>query len=82
VHMISGPRAGMTIELDRVVATFGKPGRSSAVLVRRPQGYFLAHVEGRRAPRVNGQSVGKEVRPVGDGDVIEVADEKFKFEVD
>lgn len=82
VHMVSGPRAGTTIELDRVVATFGKPGHRSAVLVRRPHGYFLVHVEGRRAPRVNGQPSGKEARQVNDGDVIEVADEKFQFAVD
>jgi pSer/pThr/pTyr-binding forkhead associated (FHA) protein len=82
VHMMSGPRAGMTIELDRVVATFGTSGHRSAVLVRRPHGYFLAHVEGRRAPRINGRPAGKEARRVYDGDVIEVADEKFKFAVD
>ena len=82
VHIVSGRRAGTTIELDRVVATFGKPGHRSAVLVRRPHGYFLAHVEGRRALRVNGQPAGKEARRVNDGDVIEVADEKFHFAVD
>ena len=82
VHMVTGPRAGTTIELDRVVARFGKPGHRSAVLVRRPHGYFLAHVEGRRAARVNGQPAGREARRVNDGDVIEVADEKFQFAVD
>jgi len=82
VYMVSGPRAGMTIELDRVVAAFGKPGRRSAVLVRRPHGYFLVHVQGRRPPRVNDQPAGKEARRVNDGDVIEVADEKFQFAVD
>jgi pSer/pThr/pTyr-binding forkhead associated (FHA) protein len=82
VTMLSGPRAGMTIELDRVVTTFGKPGRRSAVLVRRPHGYFLAHVEGRRAPRVNGQPAGREARRVNAGDVIEVADERFQFVMD
>ncbi len=82
VHLLTGPRAGTTIELDRVVARFGKPAHRSAVLVRRPHGYFLVHVEGRRAPRVNGQPAGKEARRVKDGDVIEVADEKFQFAVD
>ena len=82
VYMVTGPRAGTTIELDRVVARFGKPGHRSAVLVRRPHGYFLAHVEGRRAARVNGQPAGKKARRVYDGDVIEVADEKFQFAVD
>ena len=81
VYMTRGPRAGTTISLDRVIAAFGSPGRHSAVLVRRPQGYFLVHVEGGRAPRVNGQSAGKEARRVEDGDVIEVADEKFQFAV-
>ncbi len=82
VHMVSGPRAGTAIALDRVVAAFGKRGRCSALLVRRPQGYFLAHVEGRRVPRVNGQPAGKEARRLEDGDVIEVADEKFRFALD
>ena len=82
VYMVTGPRAGTTIELDRVVARFGKPGHRSAVLVRRPHGYFLAHVEGHRAARVNGQPAGKKARRVNDGDVIEVADEKFQFAVD
>jgi len=81
VYMVTGPRAGMTIELDRVVTKFGKPGHRSAVLVRRPHGYFLAHVEGRRSARVNGQPAGKEARRLNDGDVIEVADEKFQFAV-
>jgi pSer/pThr/pTyr-binding forkhead associated (FHA) protein len=81
-YMLSGPRSGMTIELDRVVARFGKPGRVSAVLVRRPQGYFLAHVEGRRTPRVNGQPAGREARRINAGDVIEVADERFKLVMD
>ena len=82
VHMLGGPRAGTTIELDRVVAKFGRPGHCSAVLVRRPHGYFLAHVEGRRAPRVNARPAGKEAKRVNDGDVIDVADEKFRFAVD
>ena len=83
VSVLSGPRAGTTIELDRVVARFGKPGHCSAVLVRRPQGYFLAQVEGRRAPRVNGQPVGREAHHrIDAGDVIEVADEKFEVALD
>jgi pSer/pThr/pTyr-binding forkhead associated (FHA) protein len=82
VHLFTGPRAGTTIELDRVVARFGKSAHRSAVLVRRPHGYFLVHVEGRRTPRVNGQPAGKDARRVNDGDVIEVADEKFQFAVD
>jgi hypothetical protein len=79
VRVIAGSRAGGTIELDRVVATFGRPGDQVAVITRRPHGYFITHVEGRRYPRVNRQSIDKEARALHHGDVIEVADEKLEF---
>ena len=82
VRMIAGNRAGDTIALDRVVATFGRPGAQLAVVTRRPHGYFITHVEGRRYARINGQSVGKEARALQHGDVIEVADEKLEFLLD
>ena len=82
VRVIAGSRAGETIELDRVVATFGRPGRQLAVIARRPHGYFITHVEGRRLPRVNRRSVGKDARALHHGDVIEVADQKFEFLLD
>ena len=79
IKIIAGKRAGSIVELDRVVATLGKRGDRLAVLTRRPQGYFITHVEGRRYPRVNGQSVGKEARMLQNGDIIEFADEKLQF---
>jgi len=82
VRVITGSRAGHTITLDRVVATFGKPGKGLAVVARRPQGYFITHVEGRRHPRVNRQSIGAETRPLRNGDVIDVADESLEFLLD
>jgi FHA domain len=82
VRAIAGNRAGSVIELDRVVATFGKPGHQLAVVTRRPHGYFITHVEGRRCARVNRQSVGNEVRLLHNGDIIEVADEKLQFFLD
>ena len=79
VRVIAGSRAGDTIELDRVVATFGAPGHQLAVITRRPHGYFITHVEGRHSPRVNRRSVGKQARALHHGDVIEVADQKLEF---
>jgi len=82
VRITTGRRAGRTIALDRVVATVGKPGHHLAVLTRRPQGYFLTHVEGSRFPRVNRQTLGKEAHLLRSGDVIEVADEQMEFLLD
>jgi len=65
-----------------VVATFGKSGKQLAVVTRRPHGYFVTHVEGRRYPRVNQQMIGGEARLLRAGDVIEVADEQLTFLLD
>ena len=82
VKVQGGARKGSIIELDRVVATFGKSGKQLAVVTRRPHGYFVTHVEGRRYPRVNQQMIGGEARLLRAGDVIEVADEQLTFLLD
>jgi hypothetical protein len=82
VMMLRGSRSGSVIELDRVVAMFGKRGRELAVITRRPVGFFVTHVVGHRRTRVNGRPIGDEPRPLDHGDVIEVADEKLEFSVD
>ena len=71
--------AGRVVELDRVVTLLGDRRDRLAVLTRRPQGYFITHVTGRRHPRVNGQVIGKDARLLQSGDIIEVADEKVEF---
>lgn len=82
IRVIAGSGAGDAIELDRVVATFGRSGDRLAVIARRPHGYFITHVEGRNYPRVNRQSIGKEARALRHGDVIEVGDQQLEFLLD
>jgi hypothetical protein len=82
VRMMAGSRAGEMITLDRVVATFGRHGKSLAVVTRRPQGYFLTHVEGAQYPRVNRKLIGAKPHPLRNRDVIDVADESLEFLLD
>ena len=79
VKIIAGPRVDTKVELDRVVVTFGIPGDQLAVITRRPHGFFVTHVEGRRFPLVNGQSIDREARQLRRGDTIEVGTEKLEF---
>jgi hypothetical protein len=81
VWMGAGPRAGEVIELTRVVTMFGRLGEQ-AVVTRRPLGYYLTHVEGKRMPRVNGQVLGREPCLLRHGDVVEVAGERLEFTLD
>ncbi|MBZ0095618.1 MAG: FHA domain-containing protein [Sulfuricella sp.] len=79
VRGIKGEFAGQKIELERPLKTFGTAGEQVAVIMRRPPGYFITHVEGNKTARVNGQGIGSEPHALQDGDVIEVGQEKFEF---
>lgn len=82
VKFLSGTFAGKIRVLDRVVFTFGEPGRGVVVLTRRPKGYYATHVEGDALPRVNGESVGKEPRLLRSGDKVEIAGTAVEFALD
>jgi pSer/pThr/pTyr-binding forkhead associated (FHA) protein len=79
IQLLSGPNAGKELELTKPLTTLGKPGVQVAVLTRRPQGYFITHVEGEKRPEVNGQQIGAAPHALKDHDVVELAGIKMEF---
>src|SRR5436305_1153146 len=79
IQLLSGGNAGKELELTKPLTTLGKPGVQVAVLTRRPQGYFITHVEGDKRPTVNGQEIGAAPHSLKDHDVIELAGVKMEF---
>ncbi|MDH4190307.1 MAG: FHA domain-containing protein, partial [Betaproteobacteria bacterium] len=79
IQILSGGNAGKELELSKPLTTLGKPGVQVAVLTRRPQGYFITHVEGANAPTVNGQTIGTAPHALKDHDLIEIAGVKMEF---
>jgi pSer/pThr/pTyr-binding forkhead associated (FHA) protein len=79
IQLLSGANAGKELELTKPLTTLGKPGVQVAVLTRRPQGYFITHVEGASRPNVNGQQIGPAPHALKDHDVIELAGVKMEF---
>ena len=79
IQLLSGASAGKELELTKPLTTLGKPGVQVAVLTRRPQGYFITHVEGANRPTVNGQQIGPAPTALKDHDVIELAGVKMEF---
>ena len=79
IQLLSGGNAGRELELTKPLTTLGKPGVQVAVLTRRPQGYFITHVEGDKRPSVNGQEIGAAPHSLKDHDVIELAGVKMEF---
>lgn len=78
VRGIAGSLAGQELELDKPVTAFGKPGQR-AIIARRPMGYFITHVVGKKRPVVNGKTIGDDPHPIDNLDQIEVAGDKFQF---
>jgi pSer/pThr/pTyr-binding forkhead associated (FHA) protein len=79
IQILNGPGAGRELELTKNLTTLGKPGVQVAVITRRPQGYFIAHVEGKHFPIVNGKTLDVQAHPLNDHDVIELAGVKMGF---
>jgi predicted component of type VI protein secretion system len=79
IQLLTGPNAGKEIELTKNLTTLGKPGLQVAVITRRPQGYFITHVEGASFPVLNGKMMDAQGRQLNDHDVIELAGVKMEF---
>jgi predicted component of type VI protein secretion system len=79
LQLLTGPNAGKEIELTKNLTTLGKPGVQVAVITRRPQGYFITHVEGANFPVLNGKQLDNQARQLNDHDVIELAGVKMEF---
>ena len=79
IQILSGANAGKELELAKPLTTLGKPGVQVSVLTRRPQGYFITHVEGANAPMVNGHAIGTAPHALKDHDVVELAGVKMEF---
>jgi hypothetical protein len=79
IQILSGANAGKEMELTKALTTLGKPGVQVAVITRRPQGYFITHVEGASFPIVNGKTLDAQAHALNDHDVLELAGVKMEF---
>ncbi len=77
--MLSGAAAGRTLDLTKNLTTIGKPGVQVAVITRRPNGFFITHVEGASFPTINGAALGGQAQQLNDHDLIEIAGVKMEF---
>jgi len=79
IQILNGPNSGRELLLTKALTTLGRPGVQVAVITRRPQGYFIAHVEGANSPSVNGTVIGTEARALHDHDVLELSGTRMEF---
>jgi hypothetical protein len=79
IQVLSGAAAGRTLDLTKNLTTIGKPGVQVAVITRRPNGFFITHVEGAAFPTINGATLGGQAQQLNDHDLIEIAGVKMEF---
>jgi pSer/pThr/pTyr-binding forkhead associated (FHA) protein len=79
IKVISGANTGKELELNKKLTTLGKTGVQVAVISKRPQGYFLTHVEGARFPLVNQTEIGAQAYQLKENDLIELLGIKMTF---
>jgi hypothetical protein len=79
LKVLNGINAGRRLELTKTLTTLGKPGVHVAVITRRPQGYYLTHVEGPQFPLVNGNPTDAQAYPLQNHDVIDLSGVRMEF---
>ena len=82
LKVLSGTFSGKELDLTKALTTLGRPGVQVAAITRRPDGYFIVHVDAstaKSAPTVNGESISAQARKLNDQDVIELAGVKMGY---
>ena len=77
--ILNGNNSGQEMLLNRAMVKLGTAGEQLAVITKRPNGYFVSHVEGNERPLVNGQSIGMHAHALADHDVVEVSGVKMEI---
>lgn len=83
VSILSGPKSGDVIKLNKPYTTLGSPGGQVAVIARRGTTYFIMPMSGigdaAQNPLLNSVPIGAKSQPLKEGDTIEVAGTKLQF---
>ncbi len=82
IRVLSGPGAGRELVLSKPLTSLGRPGVQVAVILERPQGYCLSHVEGQSYPLLNGKPIGASAAPLASGDLIELSGTQMLFKLE
>jgi pSer/pThr/pTyr-binding forkhead associated (FHA) protein len=82
VQILAGAGAGKEMEITKSLTTLGRQGVQVAIIARRPQGYFLTHVEGSRFPVVGNVTLeANKPHLLQNHDIIEISGVKMEFYV-
>lgn len=82
IEIKNGAKSGQILPIDKPVTTLGRPGIQIAAIMRKPDGYFLMHIESDDSvdrPTLNKDAIGDEPVLLHSGDELNVAGIDVEF---
>ena len=79
LQILNGANLGKTMSLNKSMTNLGKPGISTAVITKRPDGYFISQLEGKHPLLVKDQELGDKSVQLMDGDTIQIGNIRMQF---
>lgn len=82
IEIQNGAKSGQILPIDKPVTTLGRPGIQIAAIMRKPDGYFLMHIESDDSvdmPTLNRDTIGDEPVMLQSGDRLNVAGIDVEF---
>jgi len=82
IEIKNGAKSGQVLPIDKPVTTLGRPGIQIAAIMKKPDGYFLMHIESDdnvAPPQLNNTSIGDEPVLLQSGDALNVAGIDVQF---
>ncbi len=82
IEIQNGAKSGQVLPIDKPVTTLGRPGIQIAAIMRKPDGYFLMHIESDDSvdmPTLNRDTIGDDPVMLQSGDRLNVAGIDVEF---
>ena len=82
IEIKNGAKSGQVLPIDKPVTTLGRPGIQIAAIMKKPEGYFLMHIESEDQtdrPRLNDSMIGDDPVLLSSGDSLNVAGIDVQF---
>jgi hypothetical protein len=79
IKVLNGTNSGRELILSKVLTKLGKTDTQVAIITKRANGYFIAHLEGKVSPIINNMHIGEHTQQLKNHDIIEILGIKMQF---
>ncbi|MBE7940515.1 MULTISPECIES: FHA domain-containing protein [Ramlibacter] len=78
-RVLNGSSKGLEMPVVKAVTTYGRPGACVISVSHRRTGFFVAHLDGREVPLLNGRGLGADPTLLRPNDKLSIAGTELQF---